>query len=414
MSSRPKILICAYAVDRQDVSESQMAYEWISRLSRRVDLIVVTAGSRVHQFCGLEEMEGVQLEIVRPRVSFRWWDAFDRFAHPGYIDFYWQARKKIQSLISRGNVQLGHHLTPQALRYPSPLSGLPLPFLVGPYHGGLHPPAVMKELRGREGAFYYFRKLDALRMRYDPVLRKHFERAHRIIISAPYVVQQLRQYETKCVVIPGTAMNSSQTIRCWQGPYSPVRMMFVGKLEPSKGVELLLRALRRLRNRDWILDMYGVGSQVELYKAMAVQFGLNEKIQWHGFVPNSEVLKDYQNADLFVFPSLKEPTGGALLEAMAAGLPVICVDAGGPAYAVTEGCGIKIPLANKENMTANLVEAIDRLLFQPTLRHNMGSKAQQRFLDEFTWDKVIQKMMQLYQDTLKEVLPESSFRLEAR
>ena len=66
MSLRPKILIFAYAVDRQDVSESQMAYEWISRLSRWVDLIVVTTGSRIHPFCGLEEMEGVQLEIVRP------------------------------------------------------------------------------------------------------------------------------------------------------------------------------------------------------------------------------------------------------------------------------------------------------------------------------------------------------------
>ena len=413
--SRPKILICAYGVDRQDVSEAQMAYEWISRLSRWVDLIVVTAGSRIHPFCGLEGMEGVQLELVHPRVSFRWWDAFDRFVHPAYVEFYWQARKKIQSLISRETIQFGHHLAPQALRYPSPLSGLPIPFLAGPYHGGLQSPAVMKELQGRESAFYFLRKLDTLRMRYDPVLRKHFEKAHRIIISAPYVLQQLREYETKCVVLPGVAMNPSEVTRCQQGLRSPVRMIFVGKLEPSKGVELLLYALSMLKNSDWVLDIYGVGAQAQLYQAMAEKLGLNEKIRWRGFVVNVEVLKDYQNADLFVFPSLKEPAGGALLEAMAAGLPVICVDAGGPAYAATEECGIKIPLRDKEKMTADLADAIDRMLGDPALRQEMGSKAMQRFLDEFTWDRVVQKMVDLYQETLMQVCPEfSSFRIEPR
>ena len=148
---------------------------------------------------------------------------------------------------------------------------------------------------------------------------------------------------------------------------------------------------------------------------MADQFRLNEKIRWRGFVANVEVLKDYRNADFFVFPSLKEPTGGALLEAMAAGLPVICVDAGGPAYAVTEECGIKIPLRDKEKMTADLADAIDRMLGDPALRQEMGSKAMQRFLDEFTWDRVVQKMVHLYQETLMQVCPEfPSFRIEPR
>ena len=206
------------------------------------------------------------------------------------------------------------------------------------------------------------------------MLRNHFRRARRIIVSAPYVLQDLRGYEGKCVVIPGTAMNLVKRARKHEGVRSLTRMIFVGKLEPSKGMELLVGALGRLKTNDWTLDVYGEGSQAELYRSLAEQAGVAERIHWRGFVHNREVLKAYEDADVFVCPSLKEPTGGALLEAMAAGLPVICVDAGGPAFAITEECGIKIALADKERMTADLAAAIARLLALPRLRHQMGSR----------------------------------------
>jgi glycosyltransferase involved in cell wall biosynthesis len=405
MPTRPTILISAYVVDRDDVSEAQMAYEWISRLSRRVDVIVVTTGSRKHATCGLETLGGVQLEIVRPRVSFRRWDGFDRFVHPGYVDFWLQSRRRIRTLMSRRVIHLGHHLTPQALRYPSPMSGLRIPFLAGPYHGSLQPPAVMKELQGREMAFYALRRLDGLRMRCDPLLRSHFRGARRIIVSAPYVMQHLPRYQAKCVLIPGTAMNPAEGSHGLRSERSPARLMFVGKLEPSKGVELLIDALARLTTKDWVLDVYGEGSQGDLYRELAVRNGLAERVNWLGFVSNADVLRAYRTADVFVFPSLKEPTGGALLEAMAAGVPVICVDAGGPAFAVTEACGMKVGLATRETMTAQLAAAIDRMLGSPRLREQLGLGARARFLSHFTWERVVDSMLRLYRQTLEEAWP---------
>jgi glycosyltransferase involved in cell wall biosynthesis len=398
MARLPKVLICAYIVDRDDVSEAQMAYEWISRLSQHIDLIVVTAGSRMHETCGLEGNSRIQLEIVKPRVSFQRWDAFDRFAHPGYVDFFLAARKRIRSLMMRQSIELAHHLTPQALRYPSPLAGLGIAFVAGPYHGGLQPPPVMKELQGQEGAFYYLRKLDTLRMRYDPLLRAHFREAKRIVISAPYVLQHLPQYADKCSVIPGTAMNAVE--QQTDASRTPMRMMFVGKLEPSKGVELLVNALARVKRSDWTLDIFGEGSQGALYRELSERTGLGQKIYWHGFVPNATVLDAYLHAQAFVFPSLKEPTGGALLEAMASGVPVVCVDSGGPAFAITDSCGVKIALSTKEQMVDDLARAIDRLLDSPKLRQQLGNQARQRFLNEFTWERVVDKMLRLYDATL--------------
>ena len=147
MFTRPKVLVCAYVVDRDDVSEAQMAYEWISRIARAVDVVVVSAGSRKRALCRPGRDRGIRLEIVSPRVSFRKWDAFDRIVHPGYVEFFWEARKRIRALLARRRIHLGHHLTPQALRYPSPMSGFPLPIVAGPYHGGLQPPPVMRASR---------------------------------------------------------------------------------------------------------------------------------------------------------------------------------------------------------------------------------------------------------------------------
>jgi glycosyltransferase involved in cell wall biosynthesis len=400
MSDRQRmtVIICSYVVDKDDVSEAQMAYEWISRISEHANLVVVTTGSRRGTCTGLESLPGVTLEILAPRFSFRRWDAFDRFAHPGYIEYFWRARARIRRIVARQTVHLGHHLTPNSVRYPSPLAFVDVPFVCGPYYGGLAAPAVMSELEGKEQAFYYLRKLDHIRMRFDPWVRRHFTNTQRIMVSAPYMLDALRDYENKCVVIPGTALEPAATERPSVPTHSTVRMMYVGKLEPSKGVELMVLALGRLAFQEWVLDIYGHGSHAHLYKQLAEQLGISSRIRWHGFVPNAQIRAALNFADIFVFPSLKEPAGIAPLEAMAAGLPMVVVDAGGPAYAVTSECGIKVALGNKEAMINSLGGALQRLATDPVLRVQMGDAARQRLATEFGWPSVLSKLLRLYNE----------------
>ncbi len=390
------ILICAYCVDKDDVGEARMSYDWIIKLAESVNVHVLTTGSRYTRLCGLEDQPDIKLIKLNLRMNFKWWESFDRAVHPAYIEFFFKARQAARKLIAKENIDLCHHLAPYSLRYPSPLSGLGAKFIVGPIGGGLKPPAVMKQLNGKEGLLFKLRALDNIRMRFDPLLVKHYAQSERIILSAPYMKSLISQrYHDKCEVISGIAVQGSN-IKQSSSDNHYFRINYVGRVVASKGLELLILALAQLRKRNIILTIYGQGPQEDQYRNLAEKLGIADRIIWKGFLPNIEVTKALADANIFAFPSLKEPAGIAVIEAMAAGLPVVCVDSGGPGYIVTEDCGIKVRLSDKEQMVAGLTRAIAKMMDLPKKTMQMGRNARSRAMLEFSWDSVAKKMLGVY------------------
>ena len=90
-----------------------------------------------------------------------------------------------------------------------------------------------------------------------------------------------------------------------------------------------------------------------------------------GKLPRPDVLDQYRWADVFVFTSLRDTTGTVVLEALAAGLPVICLDHQGAHDVVTEQCGIKIPLARPGQMIDGLRDAMVALARDPDRRRRL-------------------------------------------
>ncbi len=262
----------------------------------------------------------------------------------------------------------------------------------------------MNELQGKEDFLFKLRSVDNVRMRYDPILRKHYENADKIVISAPYMKDVLpRQYIRKCAIVPGTAVPRSYIKSVDRGSFNHnIRLMFVGRIVSSKGIELLIHAIARCRCENIVLSIYGKGSLEPFCRSLAEKLGVSSKTKWKGFVPQEEVIKAYAQADVFTLPTIKEPAGVAVLEAMVAGLPVVCVDIGGPAYSVDESCGIKVPLADKEEMIRRLSSAIDFLAANPRKRLEMGKNAQERIRCEFSWDVVVEKMLKVYDEVISE------------
>jgi len=406
-SHRLNVLICAYCVDKNDVGEAQMAYKWISKLAESTNLWIITTGSRLHQICGFEDHENVELITLKPNISFKWLDSFDRAVHPGYVEFFFRARKAAKKLVEQQRIDLCHHLAPRSLRYPSPFIGIGVPFIVGPFHGGLKAPPIMKELEVKDNWMFKMRVIDTLRIRYDPLLRKHYSKAKRLVVSAPYVRDLLlSENRGKCVVIPPPPSfefdeNSFANIKLSKGN-DVLRLMYVGRLVPSKGLELLILAMSKCKNINLKLIIYGCGYREACYRRIAERLNVGNRIIWKGFVPNSEVVKAYADADVFTFPSLKEPTGIALTEAMANGLPIVCVDAGGSAYIVRENCGIKIPITTKDQMVNEFAKAIHTLANNPQKRVKMGKNAKDRIRNEFTWDVAVTKMLKIYDEVINE------------
>jgi glycosyltransferase involved in cell wall biosynthesis len=140
------------------------------------------------------------------------------------------------------------------------------------------------------------------------------------------------------------------------------RILFIGALESThkKGVGYLFQALRRVsdRRQDWHLDLIGDGPTRPYYEHLAQELGIAEDVTFHGIQPKSEVVRYLHRCDFLVSSSLYETFGVVLIEAMAAGRPVIATQCGGPEEIVNDAVGVLVPPKD----VAALAEAIDDML----------------------------------------------------
>lgn len=140
----------------------------------------------------------------------------------------------------------------------------------------------------------------------------------------------------------------------------PKRVLFVGALDPVKGIPYLLQALAQLRQKrdDWQLDIVGDGPQGAEYKHLADTLGLAGKVTFHGLRSKPEVAQFMRQADFFVLPSLWENSPCVLLEAMASGLPIVSTYVGGIPEIIHQGVGILVPPGD----TNQLSEALGKMM----------------------------------------------------
>jgi glycosyltransferase involved in cell wall biosynthesis len=251
---------------------------------------------------------------------------------------------------------------------------------------------------------------------YRPLLWRVLAKADRIIATSPnYVTTSpyLQRFADKCVIIPlGVDVDRFQQadpaqvadIRA-KGRQHPI-LLFVGRLRYYKGLDDLLRAMALLRDTRAHLTatllICGSGPMEAAWRALAQELGLTEQVHFLGDVPEETLPALYHAADLYVLPanSRAEAFGVALLEAMAAGLPVISTEIGtGTSYVNIHGeTGLIVPPRDPER----LAQAIAILLNDPALRQRLGAQAQARVRAKFSQATMIERVLDLYSEVSRQ------------
>lgn len=150
------------------------------------------------------------------------------------------------------------------------------------------------------------------------------------------------------------------------------QILFVGRLETEKGLDLLLRALSGIRSK-WELLIAGDGSKAKTFQNLADEFGILSKIRFLGWLPNYEIVSLYQKCAFVVVPSIwPEPYGRVGPEAFRQGCPVIAFNVGGISEWLKSGItGYLVPPGN----VSQLQQAISTLLESPELCESMSRNA---------------------------------------
>jgi glycosyltransferase involved in cell wall biosynthesis len=183
-------------------------------------------------------------------------------------------------------------------------------------------------------------------------------------------------------------------------------VLFIGGLEPRKGLEYLIRAMERVVDVVPDVRLIAVAKtgfrgtdQWLTYKALAQELDLLDKIVYNETVDESTLLQYYSNCDVLALPSKTEGWGLSLMEAMACGKPVVASRAGGIPELVRDGVdGILVDPGD----VRWLAEAIVSLLKNPDLRKRMGSSGRER-ATQFSWDRTAQIVLDSYGQALNTV-----------
>lgn len=391
------VLLVAPACDGNDVGESWVAHQWAQLLSERFRVTLLSTYKKGHVPPSRQLPAVRVVEWPEPPLVHRA-ERLNSLLQPAYVPFYRRARRYVRSRIAAGErFDVAHQVTPVAMRYPSPVVGLGIPLVVGPVGGSLEsPPAFAQE----EIVPWYqrLRGLDRLRLRHDPLLRSTYESADCVVGIAPYVREvlgdlRLRRFET----LREVALHAVRPAIDRSGRSGPVRLLHVGRLVRTKGARDVIRAMAALRDLPVVLDVVGDGNDRQACADLVRDLGLADRVTLHGAVPRTDVDRFYEQADIFVFPSYREPGGAVALEAMSHGLPLVVCDRGGPGANVTDACAVVLPAESPDQLARDVAAAVRRLVTEPGLRLSMGEAAREHAAAEHLWDRRVDQMVELYE-----------------
>lgn len=173
------------------------------------------------------------------------------------------------------------------------------------------------------------------------------------------------------------------------------KILFVGRLVPEKGLEYLIKSMEFIVKEipQATLTVVGGGPMREELEGLVEGYSMGDKIRFEGMKPHSEILRYLQDTDLFVLSSLSEGLPLTVLEAMAAGKPVVATNVGGIPDAVIDGeSGILVPPKDIDALS----KAIISLLGDRVKQIRMGEKARKRSEEKFSWEKIVESVVKIY------------------
>jgi glycosyltransferase involved in cell wall biosynthesis len=243
------------------------------------------------------------------------------------------------------------------------------------------------------------------RLMYRPFLRRVLRRARRIVVSSPNLAEhaaELQEFRDKCVVIPfgidterlARTPAIDARVRGIQQRFPSPRFLFVGRLVPYKGVDVLLDAMRDVDGTALIVGDGPMRASLEARRSPRVHF--------LGHLSDEDVVAHLHACDVFVLPSVTraETFGVVQLEAMTCGKPVISTN-------LPTG----VPWVNRHGETGLVVEPGDASALAAALcelskdaerRGRLGAQARARVLEQFTLERMIAESSALYREVLFE------------
>jgi glycosyltransferase involved in cell wall biosynthesis len=399
-----KVLLSAFACAPNVGSEGGVGWRWAIELAKLHEVIVVTDATRreaIEAELAVHPVANLQFVFFRPG-----WLAHvplnSTTAQLLYTAWQFALLPFARRLQREQGFDLAIHCTYGVFRHPSFLGYLGIPFVFGPVGGGEDAPWALKaSIRGREKLKELLRSLLNKAALFDPFLWVAYAKATLILTKTEDTRQALPwPFRQRAIVYPEIGIDASADIQpSVRQPGEPLRVLFAGRLLGWKGAHLAIRAVAQAAAQGVPVEftLLGKGPFEPELRKVAAAVGLHDRIHWVSQMPQHELFTLYQTMHCFLFPSLHDSSGNVVLEAQAKGLPVICLDIGGPATLVTPDTAMVVATHGLDEAAVidRLADALAALAGDEPRRFEMGRMAVARVAATMRWQDRVRGVLAL-------------------
>jgi glycosyltransferase involved in cell wall biosynthesis len=210
------------------------------------------------------------------------------------------------------------------------------------------------------------------------------------------------RHRARTVLVPENAVDPARLPRAdARSAAGPLRVVFVGRLVPYKGPDMLLEALvPLLRSGAATLELVGDGPLRGALEQRAAEAGVQRAVELAGWLAHERALERLAAAHVLGFPSIREFGGGVVLEAMALGAVPVVVGYGGPGELVGESTGFRVPLGSRGEIVAGFRHRLEALAADRSPLAALAEAGRRRVRSHFTWEAKARQMLEVYRFAL--------------
>jgi glycosyltransferase involved in cell wall biosynthesis len=397
-----RVLLSAYSCFPNAGSEPGLGWGLASHLSDRFDLTVITSTRN------RDKIEP-QLRQLRHPARFAYVDAGTEghalvgnlFVTTEYARWQLRALRIAHEMHLKANFDLVHHVTFVSAWLPSFMGKLGIPFVWNAGSAATTPSAFLRSMSAR-AALEEAARTARVRLALPAARRVTVSPKTAIITSSPEA--RWPQAASTHALLVG-ALTNDELALC--GAARPVgrrafRVACVGRLLGWKGFELAVRSFARARLEFPDLELWVIGSGPERshLARLAAKLGCCQQTRFLGGLTRSATLAALKEVDVVLHPSLREQFGYVILEAMASGVPTICLATAG-AGLLTAGVGRPVPLGRPAAVVKDLTDALVGFASDPVACADAGAYAREHAKSHWNWHAMADRIGAVYEAAVK-------------
>lgn len=390
-------LISAYSVNPYKGSEDSIGWNWVLQYEKNYKkgdriILLTKKFNEKDTRRGLKEfnIQHVELIIVDVPDALNWFrEKHSAFHHMYYI--LWQHWAWLWVKHSGIRFDVIHHVTMNDYRIPSELyKAKGAKVIWGPMGGAQVTPKPLKVYEKNQ-MVASFREFVNKSCSWNPFYKKALRSYYKI-----YCINIETQKQISCIVgkdvplMPELALRDEyKNLPIRKGKNDILKIVFVGRLIGKKGIAFLVDALSLMpTDMDWELLIFGDGDDRALIEKQIADSGIGKKVKLMGNRPLNQIAEAYQQADVFVLPSLRETSGNVLLEAMAYAVPIVAFDTSFCRLLKEVDCGVFVNTEQAlDKIKEDYCKAIVTLGQDKELAKQMGLNGYKYVNSKLTWDE---------------------------